>query len=134
MRDHGLEHVDGAVGALRREVAPSPRAGIDRVGAALGHREWREPRQRGFIQTPGPLVFGEIQPVGRQRLVDRAAAGMLHRLAPRFVIVGDLLEALARGVLALRFDRNRRVAEIIEQRIHPLLEQRQPVLHAGMAA
>ena len=134
MRDHGFEHVDGAVGALRREIAALPRAGIDHVGAAVGHRERRQPRQRGFVQPLGPFVFGQIEPVRRQRLVDRAAAGMLHRLAPRLVIVGDLLEALARGVLALRLDRDRRAVEIVEQRVHPLLEQRQPVLHAGMAA
>ena len=59
---------------------------------------------------------------------------MLQRLAPRVVIIGDLLETLARGVLALRLDRHRRAVEIIEQRVHPLLKQRQPVLHAGMAA
>ncbi len=59
---------------------------------------------------------------------------MLHRLAPRLVVIGDLPEAFARGVLALRLDRNRRVAEVIEQRVHPLVKQRQPMLHAGMAA
>ena len=123
-----------AVGALRREIAALPRAGIDHVGAALGHRERRQPRQRGLVEPLGPFVFGQIEPVRRQRLVDRAAAGMLQRLAPRLVIIGDLLEALARGVLALRLDRDRRVVEIVEQRIHPLLEQRQPVFHAGMAA
>ena len=59
---------------------------------------------------------------------------MFQRLAPGLVIIGDLLEAFARGVLALRLDRDRRAVEIVEQRIHPLLEQRQPMLHAGMAA
>ena len=59
---------------------------------------------------------------------------MFQRLAPRLVIIGDLLEALAGGILALRLDRNRRAVEIVEQRVHPLLEQRQPMLHAGMAA
>ena len=48
MRDHGLEHVDGAVGAFRREIAALPRAGIDHAGAAVGHRERRQPRQRGL--------------------------------------------------------------------------------------
>jgi hypothetical protein len=59
---------------------------------------------------------------------------MLERVAAGLIIVRDLLEALARGVLTLRLDRNRRIAEIVEQRIHPLLEQRQPMLHAGVAA
>src|ERR1700689_4284468 len=57
---------------------------------------------------------------------------MLERFPPRLIVIRDLLEALAGGVLALRLDRDRRVTEIIEQRVHPLLEQRQPVLHAGM--
>ena len=48
MRDDGFEHVDRTVGALRRKIASLPRAGIDRVGAAVGHRERREPRQRGL--------------------------------------------------------------------------------------
>ena len=48
MRDDGFEHVDGGVCALRREVAARPRAGIDHAGAAFGHRERRQPRQRGF--------------------------------------------------------------------------------------
>ena len=37
------------VGALRREIASGPRAGVDHVGAALGHRERRQPRQRGML-------------------------------------------------------------------------------------
>ena len=59
---------------------------------------------------------------------------MVQRLAPCLVIIRDLLEAFARGVFALRLDRDRRAIEIVEQRVHPFLEQRQPMLHAGMAA
>ncbi len=59
---------------------------------------------------------------------------MLQRLAPGIVIIRDLPEALARGVLALRLDRYRRVRQVVEQSIHPLGEQRQPMLHAGMTA
>ena len=134
MRNHGFEHVDGGVCALRRKIASLSRAGVNHAQAAVGHGERRESRQCGLIQPFGPLVLGQVKPVRWQRLVDRAAARMFHRLAPRLVIIRDLLEALARGVLALRLDRNRRVTEIIEQSIHPLGKQRQPMLHAGMAA
>jgi len=79
-------------------------------------------RSRGLIEVDRPLLFRQIKPIGRQRLVDRAAAGMLQRLAPRFVIVGDLFEAFAGGILALQLDRDRRAVEVIEQRVHPLLE------------
>src|SRR5215210_2126452 len=59
---------------------------------------------------------------------------MFQRLAAGLVVVDDLLEALAGGILALRLDRNRRTIEIIEKGIHPILEQRQPMLHARMTA
>ena len=122
VRHHSFEHVDIAVGALGGEVAPLSRAGIDHAGAVVGHGEWRQARQRNLAEPFGPFLFGQIEPVGRQRLIDCAACRMLQRLAPRLVIIGYLFEALARGVLALRLDRDRRIAEIIEQRIHPLLE------------
>ena len=48
MRHHGFEHVDRAVGAFRRKIAALPRAGIDHVSAAVGHRKRRQPRQRGL--------------------------------------------------------------------------------------
>ena len=124
MRDHGFEHVDRAVGALRRKISSSPRAGVNRIGAAIGHGERRQPRQRGFVQPFGPFVLAEVKPVGRQRLVERAAARMLQRLAPCVIVIGNLLEALARGVLALRLDRHGRRVEIIEQRVHPFVKQR----------
>ena len=134
MGNDGFEYVDRGIGAFGREIASLPRAGVKHIRGALGHRERSQPRQRAFAQPLGPFVLGEIEPVGRQRLVDSAAAGMLKGLAPRFVIVRYLLETLARGVLALRLDRNGGAVEIIEQRIHALLEQREPVLHPGMAA
>ena len=122
VRHHSFEHVDIAVGALRGEAAPLSRAGIDHAGTLVGHGEWRQARQRSLAEPFAPFLFGQIEPVGRQRLIDCAACRMLQRLAPRLVIIGYLFEALARGVLALRLDRDRRIAEIIEQRIHPLLE------------
>src|SRR2546421_138940 len=45
-----------------------------------------------------------------------------------------LTEPSARAILGLRLDRNRRAVEIVEQRVHLFLEQRQPVFHAGVAA
>src|SRR6266446_10683865 len=43
MCDHGFEHVDGSVSALRREIASLSGPGIDHIRAAVGHCEWREP-------------------------------------------------------------------------------------------
>ncbi len=50
VRHHGFEHVDRSVGALGGEIAALPRAGVEHVGAAVGHGERRQPRQRGLIQ------------------------------------------------------------------------------------
>ena len=134
VRHHDFEHVDRTVGALRREITALPRAGVEHVPALLGHRKRREPRHRRLTEALGPLSFRQIEPVRRQRLVDRAGAWMFQRLAPCLVIILDLLEAFARGVLALRLNSDRRAVEIVEQRVHPLPKQRQPMLHAGMAA
>ena len=134
MRHHGFKHVDRGVGTLGSKAAAGARARVDHVGAILGHRERRQPRKCGFAKPFRPFGIGQIEPVRRQRLVDRAAAGMLQRLAPGLVVVHNLLESLARGILGLRLDRNDGAVEIVEQRIHPLLEQRQPMLHAGVTA
>ena len=82
VRHHGFEHVDCRVGALGREIAALPRAGVDHAlhrpsGTANGVSRASAPSSRRFV----PLVFGQVEPVRRQRLVDRAAAGMFQRLA-----------------------------------------------------
>ena len=59
---------------------------------------------------------------------------MHQRLHARLVIVPDLVEAFARGVVGKRFEHDRRARHVIEDAIEPLVEQRQPMLHAGMAA
>ena len=52
------------------------------------------------------LPFGraEIEPVGRQRPVDRAGVLLRQRLLARLEIVGDLAETLARRILRQRLD------------------------------
>ena len=101
--------------------------------ALLRHRERRQPRQRRGLQPLGPFGFGQIEPVRRQRLVGRAAVAR-ERLLARLVVVLDLRQPLARGVLGQRLQDHRRARHVVEQRVEPVVEQRQPVLHAGMAA
>ena len=103
------------------------------VSADLGRRERRQPRQRDILQALAPFGFGEIEPVRRQRLVGRPCSGLIERLFARLIIVGDLREALVGGFLGQRLDGDGRCAEIIEQRFQALMEQRQPMLHAGVA-
>ena len=78
-------------------------------------------------------LLGQIEPVRRQRLVDRAAA-VADDLLAGLVVVRDLREPLAGRLFVERLQHNRRAGQIIEQRVHLVVEQRQPVLHAGMAA
>ena len=93
MRDDGLEDVDGGIVALGREIAALTGAGID-DGSVGRHRKRGQPRQRRIGQALGPLLFAEIEPVGRQRLVGRVGAISIERLAPRLVVVDDLGEPL----------------------------------------
>ena len=60
--------------------------------------------------------------------------GPVRRLSAGFVIVGDLFETLMRGVFSQRLDHQRRARDIVEQRFKPVVKQRQPMLHAGIAA
>src|SRR5215813_14537517 len=63
--------------------------------------------------------------------LSRSALG--ERLLTRLVIVGDLTEPLAGGVLGQRLEYHRGTGYVIEQRIEPVMEQRQPMLHPAMA-
>ena len=121
------------LGSLRSAEKLWPaRAAISIVSAVVGRRERRQPRQRDILQALAPFAFGEIEPVRRQRLVGRAGSGLIERLFARLVIVGDLREALVGGFFGQRLDGDGRCAEIVEQRFQALVEQRQPMLHAGV--
>ena len=52
------------------------------------------------------------------------------RMFARVVIILDLLDALRRRILDKRIEYDRGLAQIVEERIHPLVEERQPMLHA----
>ncbi|MGA7986496.1 MAG: chromosome segregation protein SMC, partial [Burkholderiales bacterium] len=131
LRD-GLEHIGAGLGAFGREIMPGPRADIDHA-RGVGHRERRQCRERRAVEAFFPFVFRQIKPRRRQRLVGRRRAVLL-RLAARVVVIGDLGEALVRGVFGQMFERQRRSGQIIDQCFELIVKQRQPVLHAGIAA
>ena len=131
MGAHRLEDVCARLGAFGREIVPAPRTHFDRI--FLRHPKWREPRQRRSIKARFPFLFAEIQPFRRQRLVDRRDA-LLEGIAARIVIVGYLRKTLMRRVFGEVFKRDSGPREIIEQRLEPVVKQRQPMLHAGIAA
>ena len=107
---HRLEHIGVRLAALGGEIAAGVRGDIDDVGGALGRRERRQPRKRRRSSRAAPFGFGEIKPVRRQRLVGRAAAGLIDDILARLIIVGDLREPLVRGIFGQRLERDRRVA------------------------
>jgi len=123
---------------LRREIAPLPGAGVDDRCRAFRRRERREAREPGAVEALAPFGLGKIEPVRRQRLVrrpgaPRGAPGAMF-LGARLIVIGDLGEALFRGVFGERLDHHRCAREIIEQGVEVVMEQRQPVFHAGIAA
>ena len=56
-RLHRLEDVGVGLAALGDEIASGMRADIDRVGAALGRGERRQPRQRRALKPVAPFVL-----------------------------------------------------------------------------
>ena len=67
-------------------------------------------------------------------MVGRSGAALGERLPPRFVVVLDLSEALVGGVFRQRLERDHRPRQIVEDRLQAVVEQRQPMLHAGVTA
>src|SRR5258705_4166266 len=96
---HGLEYVAAGLGALGGEIAALLRADVDDrpmtlpLSLPVRHGERREPRQCRRVEPLAPVRFGEIEPVGRQRLVGRTGAAFGEHLLARLVIVLDLREA-----------------------------------------
>ncbi len=136
MLAHRFEHIGARGGAFGGEIVAGMRADFDDLAPRSGAAKRRaQPRQRGFFQPLVPFAFGEIEPVGRQRLIERAAAaGMIERFLARLIVVLDLRQPFVGGLLGQRLDGDRAAVDIIEQRFHLFVEQRQPMLHAGIAS
>ena len=134
MRDRGVEHVGALVLAFGSEIAPRPSAAINDVACIRRRLEWGEPRQRLRGEPLFPLVFAQIKPRGRQRLIVRLDGIFRVSRAARGVIVGDERDALVRRVLGPRVEHERRIADIVEQRVEVFVEERQPMLEADRAA
>ena len=69
---HGVEDVGVRLAALGGEVVAGVGADVDHLGAALGRRKRRQPRQRRAVEPLAPLGFGKIEPIRRQRFIGRA--------------------------------------------------------------
>ncbi|MPL73680.1 hypothetical protein SDC9_19486 [bioreactor metagenome] len=130
----GPEQADVLKLALGREIAPDAGAGVQDAGAG-----WR--RQHLQLQHPVccqnrfPGGFVEIKKPRRRRLVDGVdpvAPG--HRLAPRVVLIGDPLPPRDPRRLDLVVEHHARLGQIVEEGLEPVVEEAEPMLHAGVLA
>ena len=118
----------GLLGALRREVARRLNAEVDGpVGLRLGKR--RSEVDGSIVDDFRPFLFGQIKLNRFQRSI--ASRRALHRADAVLVIILDRLapafqRLVGRGVA----DDEVAIAEMVEQGLQPLFEQRQPMLHA----
>src|SRR5262249_4818343 len=57
-----------------------------------------------------------------------------ERAGASLVIIFDLVETVATGVLHQRLDRDRSARHVVKNRLEPIMKKRQPMFHAGMTA
>jgi len=82
-----------------------------------------------------PFGVVKIELLRLDRPVERGGTAMRRTEAPpRAIEIGDRLESVGAGLLGLMIERQRRAGQVIEQRFQGLIIERQPVLHAGIAA
>ncbi len=82
-----------------------------------------------------PFRLVEIEAVGTQRPVDRGAGPRRGGdIAPRAVEVGDRVEPMGANLVRLMIERDPGIGQIVEQGFQPLVIERQPMLHADIAA
>src|SRR5262249_11761998 len=122
------------LGPLGGKIAALLGTDIDERPLPFRYRERSQPRHRRGFEPCAPFGFAEIEPLGRQRLIGRARSALGERLLTRLVVILDLTEPLAGGVLGQRFEYQRRARYIVEQRLEPVVKQRQPMLEAAMAS
>ena len=134
MFGHSFEHVAARLGSFGGEVASLFGAGVDHRPLPFRDRKRREQRRCHTPEPIAPLGLAQIEPVRRQRLVRRTRSALRERVLPGVVIVLDLAQPLARGVLRERLQYDRRTGNVVQQRVEPIVKKRQPVLHSGMTA
>ena len=133
-----VEHVLRGRDALGGKVAPLHAA---RIGMArqLDRLEGRDLLRLPPAEKVAPFAFGQIEEPGTERLVGRGHA--LQRAArriacrdARLMIIGNERKARRDGLVHLVVQRHAGAGGVVEHRLQPLVEQRQPMLHARMLA
>ena len=124
------EEADRLLLALGREVAADAPAGVDHAGAER-LRQGGELVQRppGDGRVPGGVV--EVELVRRNRLVDGAELRLgAERGARASYCSPRAAQRAARDGADLVVEQHRRAGQVVEDRLQPLVEERQPVLEA----
>ena len=119
---------------LRREITPDPPARVRHTGT-------RGLRQRVKLQHAPPIngiqpsAIIQIQRLGRRGFIDRVHARFaLHGNLARLVLILDHLPAAETRRGDLIIQRDRRLGQVIEQRLQPVMEEPKPMLGPLMFA
>ena len=133
MGNHGVEYIAGLARTLDGKVTslPATKGDDGRALGLVGMLERIEGDRGRLSKRLLPFLLIEEHRLRLDRMIGRRAKGLaLKRLQPRIVMVGDLFQTSGLGVVGQRIEGENRAGEIIEQSFEPLMEQRQPVLHA----
>ena len=129
---HRLEQIDAVLRAFGGEATPRPRAEIgDNRGWLLDEGRKLADRVCGDVCRPKFLI--EVEGAGRKGPIVRSATD-LRRLSTRIIGVIDHGDAFVNRIFSHVIEQDKRgVAEVVEHRLRPLVEQRQIVLHPSAA-
>ena len=100
--------------------------------------EWGQPDGAGAVELCGERLGVEVELTGRHRLVRRPLGGCALPqsavVAAGLIIVGDELRTLGRRLSGRVIGDDPEALEVVESGFQVIVEERQPVLHAGIAA
>jgi hypothetical protein len=135
MANDGLEHIRVLVGSLGNKIAaPAHLAIDDKAAFRFRNCEGSKTRERHRGGALRPFLGLEVECVRRQGAIGRDAGLVLaDSFASRVVIILDLRQALGRGVIRQGIEDDRNAWDVVEKGIQMVVEQRQPVLQAGIA-
>ena len=127
---HGLEQRPAPLRPLGHEI---PAVAGARVRAALRLDEGRALRDRAACEQPRPFLRIEKEGFWRNRMIGRVRDRGGSRVRARIVEVRNGLEAVVTRFRRAMVEQHRAVRHVVEERLQPVVEERQPMLDAGVA-
>ena len=117
--------------ALGHEITPLPPPGVE---PALRFHERRRLHDAAVGEPTLPLLGVEEERFGRNRVVGSFRDHRGRRRGAGAVEIGDRLQAVVARLARAMIEHHGGAGEIVEQRLQAVVEERQPVFEAGMAA